>query len=59
MVLSTSAVREVKGSKFDTVVVNGQVRAAATVPADGFQRLVAYHCLPSGQWAWVHKNFRK
>jgi hypothetical protein len=59
MVLSTSKVRAVEGFTFDAVTVNGKVCAVATVPADGFQRLVAYHCLPSGQWAWVHKNFRK
>jgi len=61
MVLNMTKVREIKGYVCGVISTNGKlpVKAVVTIPDDGFARLVAYHCLPSGQWAWVHKNFRK
>ena len=63
MVLDMVKVRESKGYVCGAIALglNGTLpmKAVVTVPADGFDRLVGYHCLPNGQWAWVHKNFRK
>jgi len=58
MVLDMTKVRE-KGGNISSIMHNGKVRAVVTVAADGFEKLVAYHCEKSGKWAWVQKNFRK
>lgn len=54
--INANKVKAAKGF-YDSITVKGKARIVISVPADGFERLVAYQN-DEGENLWVHQDFR-